>query len=206
MSDLDINDSVLAELRAASDIVEVVSEHTRLKKSGRSWKGLCPFHNERTPSFTVDREKGLYHCFGCGAGGDVIHFLRQIDRLDFPEAVEALASRFGVSIPRRESRGPRDERREKLYAAVAAAQRFYAAELARPGNPAAKYLEERGVPETVAKALGLGYAPPGWETLAKGLGGAWPESLLVEAGLLQPRTEGRGSYDRFRGRLLFAVR
>jgi DNA primase len=206
MSDLDINDSVLAELRAATDIVEVIGEHTRLKKAGRSWKGLCPFHNERTPSFTVDRDKGLYHCFGCGAGGDVIHFLRQIDRLDFPEAVEALAARFGVAIPRRVSRGPRDEQREKLLGAVAAAQKFYVAELAKPGNPAAAYLEERGVPAPVAKALGVGFAPAGWETLAKGLGGAWPESLLVEAGLLQPRSEGRGAYDRFRNRLVFTIR
>jgi len=205
-SDLDINDNVLAELRAAVDIVEVVSEHTRLKKAGRSWKGLCPFHNERTPSFTVDRDKGLYHCFGCGAGGDVIHFVRQIDRLDFPEAIEALASRFGVAIPQRVSRGPRDEQREKLLAAVAAAQRFYAAELAKPGNPAAAYLEERAVPGSVAKGLGVGYAPAGWETLAKGLGGAWPEALLVEAGLLQRRSEGHGSYDRFRDRLVFTIR
>jgi DNA primase len=205
-SDLDINDNVLAELRAAVDIVEVVSEHTRLKKAGRSWKGLCPFHNERTPSFTVDRDKGLYHCFGCGAGGDVIHFVRQIDRLDFPEAIEALASRFGVAIPQRVSRGPRDEQREKLLGAVAAAQRFYAAELAKPGNPAAAYLEVRAVPESVAKGLGVGYAPAGWETLAKGLGGAWPEALLVEAGLLQRRSEGHGSYDRFRDRLVFTIR
>ena len=109
----------------AADIVEVIGDHTRLKKAGRSWKGLCPFHNERTPSFTVDRDKGLYHCFGCGAGGDVIHFVRQIDRLEFPEAVEALAGRFGVTIPRRERRGPRDDRRDKLFEAVAAAERFY---------------------------------------------------------------------------------
>ncbi|MDQ5857260.1 MAG: DNA primase, partial [Acidobacteriota bacterium] len=206
MTDLDINDNVLAELRAASDIVEVIGEHTRLRKAGRSWKGLCPFHNERTPSFTVDRDKGLYHCFGCGVGGDVIHFVRQIDRLDFPEAIEALASRFGVAIPKRVARGPRDVERERLLSAVAAAQRFYAAELAKPGNPAAAYLEERGVPESVARALGVGYAPPGWETLAKGLDGAWPEAVLVEAGLLQSRSEGRGSYDRFRNRLLFTIR
>ena len=206
MSDLDINDNVLAELRSAADIVEVVGEHTRLKKAGRSWKGLCPFHNERTPSFTVDRDKGLYHCFGCGAGGDVIHFVRQIDRLDFPEAIEVLASRFGVAIPKRASRGPRDEQREKLLAAVAAAQRFYAGELAKSGNRAAAYLEERAVPETVAKNLGLGYAPEGWENLARGLGGAYPESVLVEAGLLQSRAEGRGAYDRFRNRLVFTIR
>jgi DNA primase len=205
-SDLDITDSVLAELRSAADIVEIIGDHTRLKKAGRSWKGLCPFHNERTPSFTVDRDKGLYHCFGCGAGGDVIHFVRQIDRLEFPEAVEALASRFGVTIPRRERRGPRDERRDRLFAAMAAAQRFYSERLSRPGNPAAKYLESRGVPQEMWTSLSLGHAPDAWETLAKGLGGAFPEDLLVEAGLLQARAEAKGAYDRFRDRLLFVVR
>ncbi len=205
-SDLDITDSVLAELRSAADIVEVIGDHTRLKKAGRSWKGLCPFHNERTPSFTVDRDKGLYHCFGCGAGGDVIHFVRQIDRLEFPEAVEALASRFGVTIPRRERRGPREERRDRLFAAMAAAQRFYSERLGRAGNAAAKYLESRGVPPEMWTALSLGHAPDAWETLAKGLGGAFPEDLLVKAGLLQPRAEGKGAYDRFRDRLLFVVR
>ena len=206
MSDLDITDSVLAELRSAADIVAVVGDHTKLKKAGRSWKGLCPFHSERTPSFTVDRDKGLYHCFGCGAGGDVIHFVRQIDRLEFPEAVEALASRFGVSIPRRERRSPRDQRRDRLFEAVAAAQRFYAERLARPGNPAAKYLEGRSVPPDMWKSLSLGYAPDAWDSLSTALSGAFPEDLLIEAGLLQPRAEGKGSYDRFRDRLLFVVR
>jgi DNA primase len=207
MSDLDITDNFMAELRSASDIVQVIGEHTRLKKAGRSWKGLCPFHNERTPSFTVDREKGLYHCFGCGAGGDVIHFVRQIDRLDFPEAVEALASRFGVTIPRRASRGPRDDRREKLLEALAAAHRFYQAQLAKPGNKAAAYLKERDVSEDLGKRLSLGYAPDSWDALSRALLPAYPESLFVEAGLLQPRQEGKsGSYDRFRDRLLFVLR
>jgi DNA primase len=207
MSDLDITDTVMAELRSASDIVQIIGEHTRLKKAGRSWKGLCPFHNERTPSFTVDREKGLYHCFGCGAGGDVIHFVRQIDRLDFPEAVEALASRFGVTIPRRASRGPRDDRREKLLEAIAAAHRFYQAHLAKPGNKAAAYLQSRDVSEDLVKRLGLGYAPDSWDALSRALLPAFPESLLIEAGLLQPRQEGKpGSYDRFRDRLLFVLR
>jgi DNA primase len=207
MSDLDITDAVMSELRAASDIVQVIGDHTRLKKAGRSWKGLCPFHNERTPSFTVDREKGLYHCFGCGAGGDVIHFVRQIDRLDFPEAVEALASRFGVTIPRRASRGPRDDRREKLLEALAAAHRFYQAQLAKPGNKAAAYLKDRDVSEDLAKRLSLGYAMDSWDALSRALQPACPESLLVEAGLLQPRQEGKsGSYDRFRDRLLFVLR
>src|SRR5215467_6568544 len=207
MPDLDITDAVLAELRSAADIVQVVGEHTRLKKAGRSWKGLCPFHNERTPSFTVDREKGLYHCFGCGAGGDVIHFVRQMDRLDFPEAVEALASRFGVSIPRRASRSPRDDRREKILEALSAAHRFYMAEIGKPGNKAAGYLKQRGVPPEMGKRLALGYAPDSWDSLLRALSAAFAESLLIEAGLLQPRQDGRtGSYDRFRDRLLFVVR
>ncbi len=207
-SDLDINDHVLAELRSAADIVAVIGDHTKLRKAGRSWKGLCPFHNERTPSFTVDRDKGLYHCFGCGVGGDVIHFVRQIDRLDFPEAVEALASRFGVTIPRRERRGPHQERRDRLFEAVAAAQRLYAERLSHPGNAAAKYLDSRNVPAELRLSLGLGYAPDAWDTLAKTLSGAFPEDLLIEAGLLQPRGEGKGSgsYDRFRDRLLFVVK
>lgn len=205
MSELDINDSVMAELRSAADIVEVIGEHTKLKKAGRSWKGLCPFHSERTPSFTVDRDKGLYHCFGCGAGGDVIHFVRQIDRMDFPDAVEALAGRFNVRIPKRASRGPRDDRREKLLEILGAAQRFYAAELAKPGSRAAAYLAQRGVPEELVRRLGLGHAPDSWDALLHALSGS-AESLLAEAGLIQPRSEGKGHYDRFRDRLLFVVR
>ena len=206
-SDLDINDRVLAELRMAADIVEVIGDHTRLKKAGRSWKGLCPFHNERTPSFTVDRDKGLYHCFGCGAGGDVIHFVRQIDRLEFPEAVEALAGRFGVTIPRRERKGPRDDRREKMFEAVAAAERFYRERLDKPGNAAAKYLEKRGVPKELWTELTLGHAPDAWDSIGRALSPAFPEAMLVEAGLLQQRGEGKtGAYDRFRDRLLFVVR
>ena len=204
-TDLDITDQVLAELRSASDIIEVIGEHTRLKKAGRSWKGLCPFHNERTPSFTVDRDKGLYHCFGCGAGGDVIHFVRQMDRLEFPEAVEALASRFGVTIPRR-ARGPRDDRRERLLEAAAAAHRFYVGELARPGNKSAAYLSERGVPAELVSRLSLGHAPDSWDALSRALMPVYPEALLVEAGLLQPGQDGKRAYDRFRDRLLFVLR
>lgn len=203
-NDLDINDQVLAELRSASDIVEVIGEHTRLKKAGRSWKGLCPFHSERTPSFTVDRDKGLYHCFGCGAGGDVIHFVRQMDRLEFPEAVEALASRFGVAIPRR-ARGPRDDRRERLLEAAAAAHRFYVSELEKPGSRSAAYLETRGVSAELTRRLGLGHAPDAWDSIARALT-SYGEATLIEAGLLQPGQDGKRAYDRFRDRLLFVLR
>jgi DNA primase len=204
MSDLDINDRVLAELRAAADIVEVISPYTALRKAGRNFKGLCPFHQEKTPSFVVDRDKGLYHCFGCGAGGDVIHFVRQIERLDFPEAVEHLAGRFGVEVPRRQSR-QRDETREKLAEAMAAAHRFYAKRLAEEPNPAAEYLTRRSVPKDIWKQFGLGFAPDSWDELARGLSG-FPVERLVEAGLLQPGQEGKRPYDRFRNRLLFPIR
>ncbi|MCA1581008.1 MAG: DNA primase [Acidobacteria bacterium] len=204
-NDLDITDSALAELRSAADIVEVVGEHTRLKKAGRSYKGLCPFHNERTPSFTVDRDKGLYHCFGCGAGGDVIHFVRQMDRLEFAEAIEALAGRFGVTIPRR-ARGPRDDRREKLLEAVSAAHRFYRAELAKPASRAAEYLSARGVTPEMVSRLELGQAADSWDALSRALSSSYPESLLIEAGLLQPGQDGKRAYDRFRDRLLFVLR
>ncbi|MEP6769112.1 MAG: DNA primase [Acidobacteriota bacterium] len=204
-NDLDITDSALAELRSAADIVEVIGEHTRLKKAGRSFKGLCPFHNERTPSFTVDRDKGLYHCFGCGAGGDVIHFVRQMDRLEFAEAIEALAGRFGVTIPRR-ARGPHDDRREKLLEAVSAAHRVYRAELAKPGSRAADYLSARGVTAHMIARLELGQAADSWDAVSRALSPSYPESLLIEAGLLQPGQDGKRAYDRFRDRLLFVLR
>ena len=144
----------------AADIVEVIGDHTRLKKAGRSWKGLCPFHNERTPSFTVDRDKGLYHCFGCGAGGDVIHFVRQIDRLEFPEAVEALASRFGVTIPRRERRGPREDRRDRLFEAVAAAAALLRASgSSEPGNTPRRSISRAAASRpSSGRRCGLGHA------------------------------------------------
>ena len=202
---LDLNERVLADIRSAADIVEVIGEHTTLKKAGKSWKGLCPFHREKTPSFTVNRDRGLFYCFGCGAGGDLISFVRQIERVDFPEAAEILARRFGVEIPRKAGREKTD-RREKLYAAVEAAQRLYAEQLESPGSRALEYLKERGVPAETARELGLGAAPESWDFLARSLSGRFSPEILVEAGLLQAGTEGKRAYDRFRGRLLFPIR
>jgi DNA primase len=202
---LDFNDRVLADIRAAADIVEVIGDHTTLKKAGRSWKGLCPFHREKTPSFTVDRDRGLFHCFGCGVGGDVFGFVRQMERLEFREAAELLARRFGVDVPRR-SRTPRDDRRELLLAACAAAGRAYQEALWAGENPAAAYLRKRRVPEEAARELALGFAPDGWDFLASRLAAAHSVELLVEAGLLQPGVEGKRAYDRFRNRLIFPIR
>jgi DNA primase len=203
MSDfLDFNDRVLSDIRSAADIVEVVSEHTQLKKAGNSWKGLCPFHREKTPSFTVNRDRGLFYCFGCGAGGDIFGFVRQIERASFREAAEILARKYGVDVPKR-ARGGAEDRREKLLSALSSAHRRYRDNLWAAPNRASEYLHERGVPEATARELELGFAPDAWDFLSHL---SEPTELLVEAGLLQPGSEGKRPYDRFRNRLLFPIR
>jgi DNA primase len=137
----------------------------------------------------VDREKGLYHCFGCGAGGDVVHFVRQMDRLDFRRRSKRLASRFGVTVPRRASRGPRDDRREKPSKRSEPPTALPGA-TGEAGNKAAAYLQGRDVSEDLVKRLGLGYAPDSWDALSR-RSFRFSESLLIEAGLLQPRQEGK---------------
>jgi DNA primase len=199
---LDFNDRVLSDIRSAADIVEVIGEHTTLKKAGNSWKGLCPFHREKTPSFTVNRDRGLFYCFGCGAGGDLFGFVRQIERATFREAAEILARKYGIDVPKRVA-GRGEDRRERLLAAVAAAHRRYSENLWSGPNRAAEYLRERGVPEETARDLGLGFAPDSWDFLS---GTSEPPETLIEAGLLQPGAEGKRPYDRFRNRLLFPIR
>ena len=201
---LDLNDRVLADIRAAADIVDVVGEHTTLKKAGNSWKGLCPFHREKTPSFTVNRDRGLFYCFGCGAGGDLFGFVRQIERVEFREAAEILARRYGIEIPKRTRR--EGDRSEKLREAVAKAHRLYVDALWKAPNRALAYLGGRGVPEDAARELGLGFAPEGWDFLARALSASFTPDILIEAGLLQPGAEGKRPYDRQRDRLVFPIR
>src|SRR5262249_23006878 len=136
-----------------------------LRKAGTGWKGLCPFHAEKTPSFTVNPRKGIFHCFGCGVGGDAFGFLMRQDRLSFPEAVRALAKTAGIALPDERGRGgvPGGD---ELLRALGLAARFSQAELGRPaGGRARAYLEQRGIDPEVAKTFGLGYAPEGWDTL-----------------------------------------
>ena len=206
MSDaLDLNDRVLADIRSAADIVDVVGEHTTLKKAGNSWKGLCPFHREKTPSFTVNRDRGLFYCFGCGAGGDLFGFVRQIERVEFREAAEILARKYGIEIPKRTRRDGAD-RSDKLREAVARAHRLYVEALEKEPNRALAYLRSRGVPEEAARELGMGFAPEGWDFLARSLSGSFTPDILIEAGLLQPGAEGKRPYDRQRDRLVFPIR
>ncbi|MGH7365784.1 MAG: DNA primase [Candidatus Rokuibacteriota bacterium] len=200
---------LLDEIRSRADIVEIVGQFVKLRRTGVNWKGLCPFHTEKTPSFTVNPKRNIYHCFGCGAGGDVFSFLMRQDRVAFPEAARALADRAGVALPDAGTRAPEaDGKIEALRRVMALAAEFYTQSLwERGGEKAIAYLEQRGVDPEVARRFGLGYAPESWNALlgvmaGQGIG----EDALVQAGLALARQNGPGFYDRFRGRLLFPIR
>ena len=200
---------LLDEIRSRADILEIVGQVVKLKRAGENWKGLCPFHTEKTPSFTVNPKRNIYHCFGCGAGGDAFSFLMRQERLAFPEAVRALADRAGVALPDQGQRAPEvDGKLEALRRAMALAAEFYTRSLWEPGGEKPRaYLEQRGVDPEVAKRFGLGYAPESWNALLgvmarQGIG----EDVLAQAGLILARQNGPGFYDRFRGRLLFPIR
>jgi DNA primase len=205
-----IPDDVLETIRSRVSIVDAVGRHVALKRAGRTWKGLCPFHSEKTPSFVVNEERGTYHCFGCGAGGSVFRFLMEVEGRSFVEVVRALAEQAGVSL----STGPEDlgERRERaerdaLLEVLALAQRYYRHQLTdgRAGGPAREYLARRGVSPEVAEAFGLGCAPAGWDHLARFLSGKGVDlARAAAAGLVAPRQSG-GYYDRLRDRLVFPI-
>jgi DNA primase len=199
---------LLDEIRARVDIVDLVGQFVNLKRAGENWKGLCPFHAEKTPSFMVHPKKGIFHCFGCGVGGDAFGFLMRQDRLQFPEAVRVLAERAGVALPT-ERRTEVDGQREALFKTMALAQEFYQDALwNRPeGEGARRYLDSRGVAPDMARRFALGYAPEGWDHLLGFMKGrSVTEEQLVQVGLVLPRQTGSGFYDRFRGRLLFPIK
>src|SRR3990172_1991489 len=199
---------VLDEIRSRVDLVELIGTYVPLKRAGERWKGLCPFHQEKTPSFTVNPKLGIFHCFGCHAGGDAFEFLKRHDRLDFPETVRLLAERTGVPLPTRE--GPRAEpgSRDALYRLLDWAAGRYERWLweREDAERARRYLVERGIDTEVARRFRLGHAPEGWDHL---LGAAKAEGFgteaLLGAGLVLARQTGTGHYDRFRGRLVFPI-
>src|SRR5262245_14400642 len=200
---------ILDDIRGRVDIVELVGQFVNLKRAGENWKGLCPFHTERTPSFTVNPKRGIFHCFGCGAGGDAFGFLMRHDRLGFPEAVRALAERVGVELAApREAEPEAAGKLEAMRHAMALAAEFYKSALWEAGGPSAReYLDTRGVDREVARRFGLGYAPASWDALTSRMRSAGiADDLLVQVGLVVPRQTGSGFYDRFRGRLLFPIR
>jgi DNA primase len=200
--------AVLDDIRAGVDIVDFIGRFVNLRKAGANWKGLCPFHGEKTPSFMVNPKKGIFHCFGCGVGGDIFGFLMRQDRLSFPEAVRALAKTAGVTLPEERGGQPGDSGREELFRVTDLAARFYAEALWKPaGERARKYLDERGIDPELAKRFGLGAAPDAWDRLLDFMKAEKvAEDTLIAAGLAIQRENRSGCYDRFRNRLLFGIR
>src|SRR6476661_7243201 len=206
-----ISPDSLERVKQTADIVEVISAHTDLRRQGARWVGLCPFHEERTPSFSVDASEKLYHCFGCGVGGDTIKFVEEKEGLSFADAVELLADRYGVDLER-EKEDPRAEakraQRRRLEELLDRTSVFYASFLwdADEAGKARDYMAERGLGEEVLRAFGVGYAPSAWDqVLLRGQRAGFKVDELRGVGLA-PRGRGGGEYDRFRSRIMFPVR
>jgi DNA primase len=202
-----IPDSFLDELVSRSDIVDIISARVPLKKAGREYKACCPFHNEKSPSFSVSADKQFYHCFGCGAHGTVIGFLMQYEKMEFLDAVADLAQRAGLELPR-EAQAPRDPGSADLHDLMLRAARFFEQNLADNARAQA-YVQRRGIDAKTCAGFSLGYAPDAWEALLKRFGGEEEERRrLLQVGMILERSGERtsGFYDRFRDRLMFPIR
>ena len=196
----------LDEFKARLPLVDIVARHVRLTRRGREHLGLCPFHREKTPSFTVSEGKGFYHCFGCGQHGNAIDFVMALEALDFPQAIQRLAELTGLPAPRRAGE-PAAAIDHTLYAANAAAARWFAGRLeSAQGAEAAAYLARRGLDQDTILRFGLGYAPDDRTALRRALEAeGYSEATLLEAGLLTRPDDGGASYDRFRQRVMFPI-
>jgi DNA primase len=199
-----IPDDIIQQIRDRVDLVDLVGRFVTLKKAGRSYKGLCPFHGEKTPSFNVNPDRQAFYCFGCNEGGNAITFLMKVENLSFPEAARALARDLGIEIPETDS-GERGLS-ERLFEANEVAQAAYRAAFAAPGNPALAYLEKRGIDAASIERFGIGFAPDRWDYVAQRLRAKGIAAEIGErAGILAPRSSG-GHYDRLRGRVTFPIR
>ena len=199
------------ELLARTDIVEIVEPRVALKKGGKDYQGLCPFHNEKSPSFTVSQDKGFYHCFGCQAHGSALNFLQEYERMDFVSAVETLAARIGMEVPRQNDGIPKEVHRERrtIYEILERASEFYKDHLRNHPNRAlaVDYLKSRGLSGEIARDFSLGYAPAEWDSLKIAMSTSnYDRELLIKAGMLIENTEGDRTYDRFRERIMFPIR
>jgi DNA primase len=206
-----IPDDIIKRIQDASNIVDIIGESVVLKKAGRNYQGLCPFHAEKTPSFSVSAEKEVFYCFGCQTGGDVFRFLMQHEGISFPEAVRMVASRYGIQVPDQHLSEAQKEQlteRDQLYRINEEATAYFRRTLYDPerGHRAMAYLLGRGMTRLIIDGHQLGYAPPGWDGLLKHLRSRKiAESLLVKSGLIVPRKSGNGYYDRFRDRVMFPI-
>ena len=192
------------------DIVDVVNSRVQLKKAGKNYKACCPFHEEKSPSFTVAQDKQFYYCFGCGAGGNALGFVMEFDRLDFLPAVEMLAKNAGMEIPREAAPDQRvTKQKDSLYSILTKSDKFFRQQLRthQGAKVAVGYLKGRGLSGKIAAQFGVGYAPPGWDNLLKVAGGDYQKNkLLDESGMIIVKPEEKKQYDRFRHRIMFPIR
>jgi DNA primase len=202
--------SLAEKVKQQSDIVRVIGEYVQLKKAGQNFRGLCPFHSEKTPSFNVHPTKQIYHCFGCGQGGDVFKFVMEMEKCAFPEAMRMVAEKCGIALPRAKERSP-EERRENQQRTVLVeihreAQSYFVKQLegTLEGRAARAYLEDRGLDRDTITRFGIGYAPSGGDLLLRHLKTKYPEKALVESGLISRDQSGR-LFDRFRRRVTFPI-
>jgi DNA primase len=202
--------SFAEKVKQQADIVRVIGEYVRLKKTGQNFTGLCPFHQEKTPSFAVHPVRQIYHCFGCGAGGDVFKFVQEMDKCPFPEAIRIVAEKCGIPVPRPRERSPEEHRENQQRSALVEMQREAAAFFARQlresheGKIAEAYLEDRGLNREAIARFGLGWAPASGDALLRLLKQKYPEKLLEASGLFSRNESGR-LYDRFRRRIMFPI-
>ena len=202
--------SFAEKVKQQADIVRVIGEYVRLKKSGQSFTGLCPFHQEKTPSFNVHPVRQIYHCFGCGVGGDVFKFVMEMDKIPFPEAIRTVAEKCGIAIPRPRERSPEERKENQQRSVLVEMHREAAAFFARQlndsgeGKVASAYLEDRGLNREATTRFGLGYAPSAGDALLRFLKVKYPEKLLEVSGLFSRDQSGR-FYDRFRRRIMFPI-
>lgn len=203
-----IPETTLRQIQDRLDIVEVVSAYVPLRRAGRNFKACCPFHGEKTASFMVSPDKQIFHCFGCGVGGNIFVFVMKIEKKDFPEAVEALAEKAGIEVPRDGRVDPKAEERTKQFFAAnsKAAEFFHKFLLERKEAQAARaYLEKRGLGKETIVEFKLGYAPDLWDAFYSSVKGQLPDALLEKAGLVIAKKDGGGYYDRFRNRVIFPI-
>jgi len=199
-------EEVIEEIRSRVDIVQIVGEYVRLTRSGKNFKGLCPFHQEKTPSFFVLPDKQIFHCFGCNKGGNVFKFLMEAEKFTFPEVIFNLSKRCG--IPLNFQKDPETERKSRLFSVLERAAKLFAAQLynAETGEKARNYLKMRGISHEIARRFRIGFAPDSWDFLTRNLG-TNPEILdcLHKVGLVKPRNSGEGYFDVFRNRLMVPI-
>jgi len=198
-------------VKQQADIVRVVGEYVQLKKAGQNFRGLCPFHSEKTPSFNVHPTRQIYHCFGCGKGGDVFSFVMEMEKCEFPDAVRLVAEKSGIAVPRAKERSPQERKQNQQRSAFVEmhreAQTFFVQQLegTAEGKAARAYLEDRGLDKSAIDRFGIGYAPSGGDALFRILKQKYAEKLLGDSGLVSRSEQGDRMFDRFRRRITFPI-